>query len=113
MPDQEMFDSSIRSAGDLAGVFELDEITGYFYLYKPDVDDNHKIIASIHIFSGSPDFEESDISIRWNASETVVGLFIRGQLWAAFDASNGSAYGGNYAPRKLASIPAVVHNAFQ
>jgi hypothetical protein len=31
---KEIFVSSVRSTGDLAGVFEYDGETGYFYLYR-------------------------------------------------------------------------------
>src|SRR5688572_449218 len=74
MAVDEMFDSSVRSAGDLAGVFEYDGETGYFYLYKNERDSGQKVMSAIRIVDGDPDFKQEDISIRWDAAETRVGL---------------------------------------
>jgi hypothetical protein len=45
----EMFDSSIRSAGDLAGVFEYDGETGYFYLYDSVGSSNQRVLGAKRI----------------------------------------------------------------
>jgi hypothetical protein len=94
----EIFKSALRSHRDLAGVFEYDGETAYFYLYRNKDDQPGEIIEWIHIFSGSVDFEEQDISIVWDQKEETVGLFIRGQLWAAFSEPWPTKHGGNYAP---------------
>lgn len=96
MDTKEIFDSSARSAGDLAGVFEYDGETSYFYLYETEGEEGQRVIDSIHVLSGAPDFGEDDISIRWNAKEDQVGLFIRNLLWAVFDSSSRRKYGGDY-----------------
>lgn len=93
----EIFDSSVRSAGDLAGVFEYDGETGYFYLYQTEGGKDHKVLGSIRVLSGEPDFGDVDIAIRWDPANRRVGLFIRGVLWAAFDDCR-ERYGGNYRP---------------
>lgn len=96
MATDEIFDSAVRSTGDLAGVFEYDGETGYFYLYMTEGEQGHKILDSIHIFSGESDFGETDISVRWDMGEEMVGLFIKGALWAVFDTCQRISHGGNY-----------------
>lgn len=101
----EIFDSAVRSTGDLAGVFEFDGETGYFYLYKTDGTQSQKILDSIHVISSEPDFVETDISIRWDSEERKVGLFIRDSLWAVFDPGQREKYGGNYKPNASPALP--------
>jgi hypothetical protein len=96
MGNNEMFDSSLRSAGDLAGVFEYDGDTGYFYLYSPGAGSSPKVLGAIRIVSGEASFKLSDLVIRWNLDETRVGLFISGQLCAVFDVQTRVKYGGDY-----------------
>ncbi len=102
-----------RSAGDLEGVFEFDGETGYFYLYNLSGEQGQKIISAIHIISGVPDFDESDVGIRWSADEKVVGLFIRSRLWAAFDSKTSAKVGGNYHSPALPTIPPEISIAFE
>lgn len=103
----------MRSASDLAGVFEFDGDTGYFYLYKTNAKEGEKIMAAIHIFSGRPNFEQRDISIRWTPDENVVGLFIRGKLQAAFDCKSGAAYGGCSSTGISGMIPPKISQSFE
>ena len=86
------------SFGDFAGVFEYDGETGYLYLFDNGRAADRRIVGAIHIFSGTPDFEESEIEVRWNHEGLRVGLFIRGRLWAEFDAVRGVGFGGDYKP---------------
>ena len=113
MSPNEMFDSAVSSGGDLAGVFEYDGETGYFYLYKPQHEENRKVVGAIQVLSGPPDFGEKDIVIRWDATESKVGLFIRGRLWAAFDSVTGHKYGGGYRATGKPAIPVEVADAFE
>jgi hypothetical protein len=111
----DIFDSCVRGRGDLAGVFEYDGETGYFYLYEVGSPAGQKVVDSIHIFTGEPDFEEADVEIRWDAHEEKVGLFIRGTLWALFDPRRGEKHGGNYQAATTfpaPSIPADVTHGF-
>jgi hypothetical protein len=110
MAIDEMFDSSIRSASDFAGVFEYDGETGYFYLYEMERGQGQKILDSIHILSGKPDFVEADISVRWDFEERKVGLFIRNVLWAVFDGR--AKYGGSYEPGARPSLPPEAEKGF-
>jgi hypothetical protein len=111
MAIHEMFDSSVRSAGDVAGVFEYDGETGYFYLYEMDGDQGQKILDSIHILSGEPDFVEADIWIGWDSEERKVGLFIGDVLWAVFDGC--AKYGGSYKPGARPSLPPEAEKGFE
>ncbi len=112
MPTQDIFDSSVRSAGDLAGVFEYDGETGYFYLYKTTGNEGEKVLDSIHVVSGEADFSESDLSIRWDHEEQRVGLFIRDVLWAVFDVTRPAKYGGNYRRGSRPSLPPETEQGF-
>jgi hypothetical protein len=98
----EIFDSAIRAKGDLAGVFEYDNETGYFYLHN--VVEPGQIVGSLHIFSGKTDFSQADVAVRWSECQRKVGLLIRGILWAVFD-DHGARYGGNYEPGAEPSLP--------
>jgi hypothetical protein len=90
MATHEIFKSDVRACGDRAAVFEYDGDAGYFYLYDTKGKQGQKVIAAIRVLVGKTDLIERDIAISWVAMETVVGLFIRGALWAAFDATTGA-----------------------
>lgn len=99
----DMVESQVRSKGDLAGVFEHDGETAYFYLY--DNRTGHtRVLDAIHVFSGDADFRASDVSVLWDAAELRVGLLIRNELWAVFDIPARSKSGGGYAPGKKPSM---------
>ena len=108
----EIFDSCIRSQGDLAGVFEYDGLVGYFYLYDSGGKPNTKIVDAIHIVTGDVDFEETDVSIRWNATEDMVGLYIRKGLWAIFDTIHNQKHGGNYRYGEPLTVPDEIIQRF-
>ena len=112
MSSKEMFDSAVRSAGDLAGVFEYDGETGYFYLYETGGAQGHKVSGAIRVLVGDPDVDETDVSVRWDASETNVGLFIRGELYAVFDGDSKTRYGGEYRTDNRPQIPSHVRTLF-
>jgi len=113
MPTDEMFDSQLRSGGDFAGVFEFDGDVAYFYLYDTTKPENEKVLGAIRVLTGTPDFEEDDVAIRWDKGEGNVGLLIRGELWAAFDAATRAAYGGNYHAGSRAEIPEEIAAYFE
>lgn len=100
----EIFDSSVRSKGDLAGVFEHDGDTGYFYLCRSNGNAVEAILDRIQILVGEPDFGEAEVSVRWDHQEEKVGLFIRGNLWAVFDAERRKTFGGHYIKGTTPSI---------
>lgn len=109
----EIYESATRTAGDLAGVFEFDGDTSYFYLYKTLGSPGQKVLGTIHIMSGIPDFETEDITILWDRSETAVGLFIRSKLWAVFDSKTGMKHGGNYRAQAQPNIPSEISSIFE
>lgn len=100
-----MFDSAVRSAGDLAGVFEYDGETCYFYLYEIEGYQGQKVLDSLHVLTGRPDFSEADVAVRWDADERIVGIFIRGVLWGAFDCDSRRKGGGGYTPGGAPRLP--------
>jgi len=104
MPQDEFLESAVRSSGDLAGVFEHDGETGYFYLYAVHGEER-KILGALHVLSGRRTFEKGDVQIRWDATESVVGLLIGRRLWAAFDSTTGAGYGGDYAAGVRPDLP--------
>jgi hypothetical protein len=108
----DIFDSSVRSAGDLAGVFECDDDTGYFYFFDQTRGEGNMARAATQVVKGQPDFEQTDIAVEWDPSETVVGLMIRGKLWAAFDENGRSYSGGLYHADRDPNIPSDIKNAF-
>lgn len=108
----EMFESTSRTCGDMAGVFEFDGETGYFYLYDTRAADDAKILGAIRLLSGTPDFSEAEVSIKWDPEERYVGLFIRKGLWAAFDCASGEKFGGDYRPNAVPDISTDVIESF-
>ena len=94
MASEKVFESCVRSAGDLAGVFEYDGETGYFYLCATGAAGEARVLEAIHVLSGEASFAASDIAIEWDPSETRAGLTIRGQLRASFDTTNMAKLGG-------------------
>ena len=107
------FKRRTRSTRDYAGAFEYDGETAYFYLWKGPSDPDSKITGCIHVLTGAPDFHKGDIEIRWNADETMVGLFIRQQLWAAFDSTSEEPYGGDYRANADPILPMAVASSFR
>lgn len=108
----DIFESAVRTAGDLAGIFDYDgEAGGYFYLFDLRQERGKQARAVICVNSSDADFPSSDISVRWNASQEIVGLYIGRKLWAAFD-QHGRKYGGSYEALKMPSIPAAVIEKF-
>jgi hypothetical protein len=69
----EIFANSVRASRDLAGA-------GYFYLYEPK---GAKIIGALHVVSGVINFAFDNVSIRWDHSETKVGLYIKNVMWGS------------------------------
>jgi hypothetical protein len=113
MAESEMFESSLRTCGDLAGVFECDGETGYFYLYEERANEGQKVAGAIHVLTGSPDFGQEDVSVVWDTSERFVGLFIRRQLWAVFEGQNRAKHGGDYLADSEPLIPKEIVRAFE
>ncbi|RWC30853.1 hypothetical protein [Mesorhizobium sp.] len=107
----DVFDSAVRTKGDLAGVFEYSEAgdpqtaTAYFYLYRAQGNAPGSVVDAIHMRSGAWAISAPDIAIRWDKRERRVGLFIFGALSAAFDTEAGTKHGGGYGKDFHADIP--------
>lgn len=109
---EDIFESAVRSAGDIAGVFEFDGETSYFYLWQTDTANKKHILGAIHICSEAPNFESSDIAIKWDRDEEKVGLFIKDSLWAVFGDA-GQKFGGNYNSEREPNIPELIRASFR
>jgi hypothetical protein len=107
-----IFESSIRTSGDLAAIFECDEEGGYFYLFDLTKEKGRQARAVIVVSEHGVDLQGSDVSVRWNTSEEIAGLCIHGDLWAAFD-QHGRRYGGSYGAQNAPSIPPEVIRRFK
>jgi len=105
MAAAEIFDSAVRPAGDLAGAFEFDGTTGYFYLCNVIENGNPTVLDHIHLYSGDAGLAAADIVVRWDFSDTRVGLFVRGVMWAVFNCLTGQKHGGAYVPGGTPRIP--------
>lgn len=100
-----IFESAVRASGDLAGVFEHDGETAYFYLYRLSDGRPERVVDSLHVFSGATDLRDADVTVRWDRCGSKVGLFLRGVLWAVFNPSHGTKFGGGYGATRSPSIP--------
>jgi hypothetical protein len=108
----ELFESSVRAAGDLAGVFEYEDNTGYFYLCAITGTAGEKVVDAIQVLRGDWRLETNDIAVRWDARTEKVGLFLKGVLCAAFDVLQQRKYGGVFQPDSSPSLPDAVVRAF-
>jgi hypothetical protein len=108
----EIFESAVRSGGDLAGVFEFDGEVGYFYLYKTEEKQGNKIVDSIGILLNTPIYPLQSVAVEWDLNEENVGLVIDGILWAIFDCANGKKYGSTYSKNTKPNLPTEVIRGF-
>lgn len=88
---KDVFVAEEREPGGLAGVFEYDGETAYFYIYDRARPSGKQIIAASHIKSGTWDLREEDVEIRWSSHGNEVHLFVRAEIRAAFDIRTGRA----------------------
>lgn len=114
MTDAEgFFESSVRSTGDLAGVFEFDGETAYFYLYDLAAVEGKKVVGAIRIALAPLRFGEAESEIAWAKDERFVGLFIKDQLCAAFDAETRNAFGAESDAQGFSGLPEFVLKSFE
>jgi hypothetical protein len=110
---KEIFESSVRSAGDLAGVFEHDGESGYFYLYDMHQSEGHKVSGAIRVMAALPSLEQKDFAVSWSKGEEFVGLFVKDALCAVFDARSREEFGGDYVLGLPPAIPQPILQAFK
>jgi len=94
MTNNEIFESQMNFDESLAGVYEHDTEVGYFYLYDLARAEGRKVINAVQVSVGPFRHAKDDLAIRWSHDNSIVGLFIKEQLIAAFDVKNGEAFGG-------------------
>lgn len=87
-------------------MFEHDGRVAYFYRYDRSAEGEERITGSVHVFFDPAIVRERDVSVRWNAAETAVGLFLRGELRAVFTEDR------EYAGDAGAAIPAAIVASF-
>ena len=100
---RETFESRVRADGDLAGVFENDGDTGFFYLYKVDAPEGQGIIDAVQVEVGPP--SNSDVEVFWSSDQSLVGLQLGGRLVALFDCLTGEKYSRNDSKCSLLHLP--------
>jgi len=110
MMNSDIYLSSVREAGDWAGVFDSDSEVSYFYSMNPQMPAGQQILGAIHIYTGKQLWKKKDVHICWNNDATAVGLVLFGQLWAVFDED--SQYGGDFDSQCEASIPNAIKLTF-
>lgn len=108
MPSNEVFLTSVRSAGDYGGVFEYDGDTSYFYLYHIGGADGDRVVGAVHIGSGEPDYSSERISISWADNENIVYLQIESQVCAAFECTTRVAFGGKFSRKTPPPLPVSI-----
>lgn len=111
-PSEEIFESLVRPDGKLAGVYEQDSDSGYFYLYDLQKPDGQKVVGAIQLHSGTPIIASDDVSIEWDRTGTVIGLFVKGVLWAAFSESGDKWQAGFIGDDHLREVPEWLTQAF-
>ncbi len=77
--------SSIRSAGDLGGVFEGDDETNYFYLYRIPPTGKPKILKAMQIEVHHKKFQTDAVEIIWSADENIMSLRINKDVVATYN----------------------------
>jgi hypothetical protein len=102
---REVFKESVRSRGDLAGVFEHDGETSYFYLVDLTATEGTKIRDAIPIATEPLALVDDEVEICWSPSQDRVGLFLAGVLWAVFNVIRNAKFGGRYRVGSVPDIP--------
>jgi hypothetical protein len=96
MEENEIFLSATRSSKDFAGVFEFDGETSYFYLYALGGAAGNRIVGAINISRTFNRKDEPQIEVRWNKSESLVGLFYKTSLLASYNANSSNRVDGYF-----------------
>lgn len=90
----DIFANKIDLRNRYAGVFEADDDVSWFYLHDLGAAEGKRILGAVQVHRGPPNFDESDVEVRWFDDETKVGVFIKGKLGAYFDLVKGTGYPG-------------------
>jgi hypothetical protein len=108
---QDIFESCADPSGKRGGVYEnTPDSGGWFYLCD-NVGSEFSILGSVGMNSPAAQIHPTDVEVRWSPDGQIVGLFIQGKLWAAFDDAN-NKYGGCYHPQGRPDIPSHIVGRF-
>jgi len=110
MTNNDIFECQTNASETLAGVYEHDDEVGYFYLYDLTRQEGQKVVGAVRVFVGPFRHALNDLVIRWSSDEQAVGLFVEGELCAAFDVKSREAFGGDSEGRR--SIPDSTKKSF-
>jgi hypothetical protein len=80
---QEYFESSLRLAGDYAGVFECDGETSYFYLYRVDANGGQKIVRAHNVELKASQLFDRQLTVVWSENQSTVFLKVDDEVVAA------------------------------
>jgi hypothetical protein len=80
---QEYFESSLRLAGDYAGVFECDGETSYFYLDRADANGGQKIVRALNVELKASQLIDRQLTVVWSESQSTVFLKVDDEVVAA------------------------------
>jgi hypothetical protein len=70
------------------------------------------LLDAIRVVSSVAEFEEPDVQVVWDATETHVALIIRHRVWAVFDTRTEAKFGGDYRTDGVPSVPEEIIKAF-
>lgn len=88
-----IFDTSVRSAEDYGGVFELEDGTAYFYLYAMKAPHGQRVVAATELpLAAISPVEAADVEILWDDLEEYVAVFIKGVMKAAYEIATQRPY---------------------
>jgi hypothetical protein len=82
---REILGSTIRSAGDLGGFFEINDKSSYFYLCKVAPTGEPTILKSVRIELSHKGNKADQIEITWTPDEKIMSLRLNNKIIAAYD----------------------------
>lgn len=81
----DVYESATDETGRFGAVFERDNETAFFYLLDMREQNGGRIISAFNAKLVTEIPADAPVSIGWNPSGVVVGLFVSGKLSAVFD----------------------------
>ena len=89
----DIYESAVQETGRFGAVYERDSETAYFYLLDLQKVADSQIISAFNIDNDNRMSPDLPVSVRWNETAAVVGLFIDSALIAIFDVSSNEPQG--------------------
>lgn len=94
MADTIDFITAVCEANGLAGVYEYDDGTAYFYLCSVGPSGHAAIIDNLQIDPRVRELSNGDIVLAWDDVGIRVGLFVKQVLCAVFNVDMHTKFGG-------------------